>query len=590
MKKLLCLALLLLINLPVTANTQTPLPIDQAFTLSSELFGKDTVVLQWKIAPKHYLYRDRLRFQILKPTQAEVGKILSPAGQPKEDDIFGKYEVYSNAVNISVPIIHADLHHTLLAVTYQGCAEDGYCYPPTTRRLQIDFNKGSVTIIRPTAVTTNTALTPDTNTQEQPFFDLLSDHHLITLLLAFLGFGILLSLTPCVLPMIPILSGIIVGHQKTVLRGKSFTLSLIYVLSMACTYAIAGMLVGWLGGSMQTAFQQPWVILLFSLLFVLLALSFFGLYSLKLPSFLEQRIANISRHQKSGHYLGVMIMGCLATLIVSPCVTPALVGVLGYISKTGNAALGGAALFMLGLGMGLPLLLIGLAGGKFLPKAGAWMNIVEYSFGVLFLGMAIWMLDRLIPAPVILMLWSSLLIICAVYLGALSPTPLHGWGKLRKGVGVVILLYGFLLAAGAAQGNSNPLQPLSFSANTVRSSIASVPVKSLTAMQTALMDAKALNKPVLVDFYADWCVSCKEMENTIFKDAAVIAALNDFVVLKADITANDVDNKILMQHFQVIAPPTFLLFDAKGQQLKNMTRVGKMDTEAFLNYLKAPTF
>jgi thiol:disulfide interchange protein DsbD len=588
MKKLLCLlASLLLFSLPIAANTsQSPLPVDQAFALSAQLFGQDTIALHWKIAPKHYLYRDRLHFKIIKPTDAQIGTILFPKGIPKENDIFGKYEVYFNEVTIPVPIAHASPNDHLLEVAYQGCAEDGYCYPPTTRQLQIDFNKSSITIINPSNATTKAITPPNTNIQEKPFFDLFSDHHIITLLLAFLGFGILLSFTPCVLPMIPILSGIIVGHEKTVLRGKSFRLSLIYVLSMAITYAIAGMLVGWLGGSVQTVFQQPWVIILFSLLFVLLALSFFGFYSLKLPAHLEERIANISRHQKSGHYLGVMIMGCLATLIVSPCVTPALVGVLGYISKTGNALLGGAALFMLGLGMGFPLLLIGLVGRKFLPKAGAWMNIVEHSFGVLFLGMAIWMLDRIIPAPLALMLWSSLLVICSVYLGALSPTPPHGWGKLFKGIGFVMLLYGFLLAAGAAQGNGNLLQPLSFSVNTTQNTASFAPVKNLSELQAALTQAKILKKPVLVDFYADWCLSCREMENTTFKDAAVIAALNNFVVLKADITANDAGNKILMQHFQVIAPPTFLLFDSQGEQIKNLTRVGKIDTPAFLDYLK----
>lgn len=598
MKKLLYTILLLLTSLVAAAAdaTQSPLPPDRAFALSAQLFGKDTVVLHWKIAPKHYLYRDRLHFKVLKPAHAEVGGILMPMGQPKEDEILGKYEIYPEEVSISVPIINPNLEATTLEVNYQGCSEAGYCYPPTTRQLQINFNDNQIAITSVAAASpatqTATSLSQTSasqlNSQEKPFFDLLDDHHTFTLLLAFLGFGVLLSFTPCVLPMIPILSGIIVGHHKTVLRGKSFRLSLIYVLSMALTYAVAGMLVGWLGGGVQAFFQRPWVIILFSLLFVLLALSFFGLYSLKLPAALEERIANLSRHQKSGHYLGVMIMGCLATLIVSPCVTPALVGVLGYISKTGNALLGGAALFMLGLGMGVPLLLIGLAGGKFLPKAGAWMKIVEYGFGVLFLGVAIWMLDRIIPASLSLMLWSFLLVICAVYLGALSPTPLNGWGKLWKGVGFVILLYGFLLAVGAAQGNGNLLQPLSFSASASQASLSSshTTVKNLSELEAALANAKTLKKPVLLDFYADWCVACKEMEASTFKDAKVKNALSQFVVLRADVTANDADNRALMQRFKVIAPPTFLFFDAQGKELHHLTRVGKVEAEEFLEGLR----
>jgi thiol:disulfide interchange protein DsbD len=581
MKKLLCVLLWLFTSVSaIAADTLLPpLPVDQAFVFSAQLFGKDTVVLQWKMAPAHYLYRDRLHFSVLQPTDAIIGKVLFPPGKPKEDSILGKYEVYEKGVIIPIPISNASPEETVMTVSYQGCSAAGYCYPPTTRALRVHFNQDSVLIVTPEPV-------PQANTQEQPFFDLLSDHHLLTVLLAFLGFGMLLSLTPCVLPMIPILSGIIVGHQKTVLRGKSFTLSLVYVLSMAVTYAIAGMLVGWLGGSVQAAFQQPWVIVLFSLLFALLALSFFGLYSLKLPAYFEERIANISRHQKSGHYLGVMIMGCLATLIVSPCVTPALVGVLGYISKTGNAAFGGVALFMLGLGMGLPLLLLGFAGGKFLPKAGAWMQIVEYIFGVLFLGMAIWMLDRLIPGPLALMLWSTLLTVCAVYLGALSPTPVHGWGKLGKGFGVLVLVYGFLLAVGAAQGSTNPLQPLRFSSTEVAQSSASfMTVKNLAQMHAALARAQAENKPVLVDFYADWCVSCKEMDVKVFQHAEVREALQRFVVLRVDVTANNAESKALMQYYQVVAPPTFLVFAATGKALKNLTRVGEMKKDAFLRYL-----
>lgn len=592
MKKFFQLILLLFISYSAIANTtQEPLPVDQAFTLSAELFGQDTVVLTWKMAPEHYLYRDRFHFKILKPTDSGIGQILFPASKPKEDKIFGKYEVYENAVTLPIPIIHPDLQNTVLEVEYQGCAEGRYCYPPATRTFQIDFSQGTISAVAPLINNTDNTekkIPSTNNTQEQPFLDIFADHNLATLLLAFLGFGVLLSLTPCVLPMVPILSGIIIGHQKTMMRGKIFRLSLVYVLSMAFTYAIAGVLIGWLGGSVQSLFQKPWVLILSSFIFVLLALSFFGLYSLRLPARFEERIANLSRHQKSGHYLGVAVMGCLATLIVSPCVTPALVGVLGYISKTGDAALGGLALFTMGLGMGTPLLAIGIAGNKLLPKAGPWMTKVEYIFGVLFLGMAIWMLNRLIPAHIILMLWASLLIVCSVYLGALSLTPSDGWGKLWKGVGLLFLTYGILLAIGAAQGNSNPLQPISATFNTAstQNTLSFTPVKSLADVEAALARAKSENKRVLLDFHAAWCIACQEMELSTFKDPKVVAALNNFILLKADITANDVIDKQLMQHFQVIAPPTFLLFDGEGKLSENSKRVGKLNAEEFLAYIK----
>lgn len=570
----------------IALTTQEPLPVDQAFVLSTKLFGQDTVILNWKMAPGHYLYRDRFHVNILKPANAEIGHIIFPAGQPKEDQIFGKYQVYANVLGLPIPIIHPDPQNTLLEITYQGCSENAYCYPPTTREVQINFSQGTTSILNTSAkVPTQTSDRENGTTQEQLFLDVFSDHHLASLLLAFLGFGMLLSLTPCVLPMIPILSGIIVGHQKTMMRGKIFRLSLVYVLSMAITYAIAGVLVGWLGGNVQSVFQKPWVILLSSLIFILLALSFFGLYTIKLPARFEARIANMSHHQKSGHYLGVAVMGCLATLIISPCVTPALVGVLAYISKTGNAALGGIALFSMGIGMGVPLLIIGIAGKKLLPKAGPWMQTVEYIFGVLFLGMAIWMLDRLIPPSVILMLWASLLIVCSVYLGALSTTPSHGFGKLWKGLGLVLLTYGILLGIGAAQGNGSLLQPLSFSNSAPKKTTLFTPVKTIADVEAALIRAQSLNKPVLLDFYATWCESCREMEITTFEDPKVIARLNDFVVLRADVTANDAIDKELMQYFQVIAPPTFLLFDQEGQLLKNATRAGKLNVEEFLAYL-----
>ncbi len=579
------LILLGMVVCPALAVTsQQPLPAEQAFVLSASLFGKDTVLLKWQMAPQHYLYQERFVFKVVAPANATVGSILYPPGQPKEDKVLGNYHIYDQQLTIPVPIINPDPTSTVLQITYQGCSEDGYCYPPTTVNANINFSAGSV------ALTKTVTAKPVVNQQDR-FLQLLNSQRIFTIFFAFIGFGILLSFTPCVLPMLPIISGIIIGQRQQVTTAKAFRLSAVYVVSMAITYAIAGILVGYLGSSVQTAFQKPWILILFSLLFVFLALSFFGLYEIRMPARLEERIAKWSRHQKSGHYIGVAIMGCLATLIVSPCITPALVGVLGYIGRTGDAVLGGVALFALGIGMGLPIIIVCMAGGKLLPKAGRWMRTVETVFGVFFLAMAIWILSRILPGPITLLLWSALFIISAIYMGALSTTPEHGWGKLWKGCGWLFFIYGVLLLVGAAQGANNPLQPLTTHKFISSSAQPSQPlftqVNTLDAVQQAITNAKNQKKPVLLDFYADWCVSCQEMEHGLWQDANVRQQLGKVVALQANITANDAQDKTLMANFKIIAPPTVLFFNAQGQWLSTLTLVGKPSTEEFLAHLSA---
>ncbi len=660
MKKRLFSLLFLLFCPIILANmpSDEPIAADQAFTLTATTFGPDTLNFQWQIKPGYYLYKERVHFQLYDSAYTKIGQILSPPGQPEENEILGKYQIYTDTLSISVPIIFPDpstpktsaplppianqnqnrdendpstskttlnlspsdlkemgrRHHdeppqhsgayvrmanrdendpstskTMgISVNYQGCARTGYCYPPITRYFNVNFTQNIVTPVD--SPNQNTITVHTENNQQQPFIRLLSTHHIFRLLLAFFGFGVLLSLTPCVLPMLPILSGIIMGHQKTVLKSKALKLSMVYVLSMATTYALAGLLIGWLGGNLQSAFQQPWVISLFSALFVGLALSFFGLYTIQLPAYVEERIANIRSHQKSGHYIGVAVMGCLATLMVSPCITPALVGVLGYISQTGNSAIGGVALFAMGLGMGLPLILLGLAGKTLLPKAGPWMQTLEYIFGVLFLGMAIWMLSRILPGSVTLALWGCLSMGCSVYLGTFSQTSQHGWHKILKSIGLLAFVYSIFLLIGAAQGNTNLLQPLSNIPSTApqthtNNAITFTPIKKIADIQATLDKNSIPNKPILLEFYADWCISCQEMQATTFKDPQVLALLNQFTLLKADVTQNDAIDKQLMQHFQVIAPPTFLMLDSTGKPLTRLTRVGKMDSAEFINYL-----
>jgi thiol:disulfide interchange protein DsbD len=311
----------------------------------------------------------------------------------------------------------------------------------------------------------------------------------------------------------------------------------------------------------------------------------FGFYQIKLPARFEEKIANLSRHQKSGRYVSVAIMGCLATLIVSPCVTPALIGVLAYIGTSGNAKLGGIALFSMGFGMGIPLLLLGIAGGKLLPKAGAWMKTIEAVLGVMLLAVAIWILSRVIPGQVSMALWALLLIISAYFMGVFSANNGSGWKKLWRGFGFVFLVYGVLLIIGASKGNSNPLQPLA-SRCTYNSELTFTPVRTLADLDNALSKAKAEHRPVMVDFYADWCISCKEMAYTTFTNPAVKSTLQKFTVLQADVTRNDSNDKSLLNRFKVIAPPTFVFFDAHGNLLQQQTIVGKMDAPEFLKHLQ----
>jgi thiol:disulfide interchange protein DsbD len=441
------------------------------------------------------------------------------------------------------------------------------------------------------AATNNQSCPTPALTQQDKISDFLAHSSWFLIAIGFLGFGILLAFTPCVLPMIPILSSIIVGQGEEINTIKAFWLSLIYVLAMAITYAIAGVVAGLAGGYVQAFLQSPWVLGAFSIVFVLLSLSLFGLYELQLPSRFHHHVTHLSNQQTGGTYVGVAIMGCLSTLIVSPCVTAPLIGALSYIGKTGNAVLGGSALFSMGLGMGIPLVIIGTAGGKFLPKAGLWMNTVKAFFGVLMLGVAILLLSRIISPTTTMLLWAALLIISSIYMGAFTQTPATGIGKLWKGLSLIMLVYGFLLLIGAGMGNTNPFQPLVVQraipvVNTPQTEPFKI-ITSLEELQEAIDSAKAQDKPIVLDFYADWCLSCKEMDNTTFEDPRVQVLLSRFVVLRADVTSNDDANKALEHQFNVIAPPTILFFDQNGQELNKDRIVGAVDAATLLKQLKS---
>lgn len=592
MKNLLIVLLLLLISPISYSATNQPLPANQAYQLSTRVVDANTIEAHLAIAPGYYLYREYINASIQPDSVTRLGKIDLPEGIKEHNEILGDYQAYENEVTIKIPFIQAPTTPFSLILSYQGCAKSGFCYPKIRKTLSVHLTgnvaTSSVTIAASSVpnVPIITSQTPHVSEQDR-ITQILAGSNLLWIIISFFGFGLLLAFTPCVLPLIPILSSIIVGQQQLT-TAKAFKLSLVYVLSMAITYAAAGMLAALAGSHLQSALQKPGVLITFSLLFVLLALSLFGLYELRLPNVLQDRLVNLSNRQKGGHYVGVIIMGCLSTLIVSPCVSAPLVGALAYIGQTGDVFLGGIALLFMGLGMGLPLLIIGTSGGKLLPKAGPWMDNVKTFFGIMLLGVAIWLVHHILPGPVKLLLWGALLIITAINLNVFD-TVTTGIEKLAKGLGIIALIYGIVLIIGATVGNGNPLQPIALQkqdiAHSTTESLTFIPIKTVDDLQREITAANAQGRSVMLDFYADWCVSCKQLERETFNDSKVQTALKNFTLLRADVTANDSSDQALEAKLGVIAPPTLIFFDTHGQELKNYRIVGELGPEAFLNQL-----
>lgn len=573
-----------------------PLLVSQAFVPSVQVTTPDTLTAHWQIAPGYYLYQSHFQFKILSPRQARLAQPMFPPAQALHNAALGDLEVYADEVSISLPLRDPAPQNITLLMTYQGCSESGFCYPPVTQKVQANLITSSVQLEEQDTRAAALAMPPirqaNSDSNSSQFTHLFNTHHVFWLILSFLGFGILLAFTPCVLPMIPILVSIIAGQHKHINTRKAFLLSLTYVLSMAFTFAIAGVIAGLVGYSLQAALQNPWVISVFSLLFILLALSMFGFYELQLPRFLHHRLHHYHQKQSGGSYVSVAIMGCLATLIASPCVSAPLVGALSYISSTGNAVLGGVALFALGLGMGIPLLILGTSGGKFLPKSGAWMVKIKAVFGVLLIAVAILMLGRILPGPVNLLLWGAFAIICGIYLGAFDKTERGAHlQKFWKGCGLILGFYGLLLIVGAATGQSDPFKPLShFVAQPTVTQTTSVPANNfhratnLAQVQKLLQQAKAENKPVLIDFYADWCLDCLAIKKTVFDTTPVQTAWQGVMLIQADVTANDANSRALEQAYQVFAPPSLIFINAQGVETQRL--VGSIDAKTFLKALQ----
>ncbi|HOB61848.1 MAG TPA: protein-disulfide reductase DsbD [Candidatus Competibacteraceae bacterium] len=580
------------------------LEADQAFQLTLSATDPQTLEARWLIAPGYYLYRDKFQLSIPNAPGIQIVGTDIAAGEPKDDPHFGRQEIYHNeavlVAHLQRDAASAGAQDISVKADYQGCAEVGVCYPPLSQ---------TVTVSLPALAAASTASTPPTASPavdatqatatpkpaggdaEQDRLARLLDEQRFLAIPAFFGFGLLLAFTPCIFPMIPILSSLIAGQGANLTRRRAILLSLTYVLAMAVTYTIAGVLAALLGQNVQAWFQNPWVIGAFSGLFLLLALSMFGLYDLQLPGALQNRLVAWSNRQRGGHHAGVAVMGLLSALIVGPCVAPPLIGALSFIAVTGNVTLGAAALFALSLGMGAPLLIIGASAGHWLPRAGHWMERTKSVFGVLLLGVALWLLERILPAALTMVLWATLLIVTATYMGALQPA-VHGapaWRTLIKGLGLVLLIYGILLLVGVAAGGRDPWQPLRGIGLVAQASNAAQQPRFRTVKTVAEVEqavGAANGRPVMLDFYADWCVSCKEMERYTFADPTVQAALADMVTLRADVTANDAADQALLKRFGLIGPPAILFFGPDGRERSGHRVVGFVEAAPFAAHLR----
>ncbi len=569
---------------------------DQAFHLTTESTASGFKA-HFVIADGHYLYHDKMHITTTSGDVTTGPLQLSPA-EEKVDPQFGKVMVYHHFADVTLPYLTSNAGKSAtFKVGYQGCSSiSGICYPPQTREFTVKLpvvSAAAASTATPAAATapaTSRNAGPDLSEQDS-IARTLQAGNVWPALLLFFGLGLLLAFTPCVFPMVPILMGIIVGQGETQTTRSSFMLSLVYVLAMACTYTVVGVLVGLSGENIQAWFQNPWIISAFAAIFVALSFSMFGFYELQMPGAIQNKLVQISNNQRGGTMVGVAIMGFLSALIVGPCVTAPLVGALIYIADTGNAVFGGMALFALSMGMGAPLLLLGASAGKLLPKAGAWMDAVKAVFGVLLLALAIWLLERVAPAVLTMSLWAALLIVSAIYMGAVDalPAAASGWRKLWKGIGILLLASGLILLIGLASGSRNlfqPLQGLSMGSSNASAThaLAFRQIKGVAGLNAALASAKG--KPVMLDFYADWCVSCKEMESFTFSDPAVQQALAGSVLLQADVTPNDAQDTELYKHFGIIGPPSIMFFDKDGVEMRNMRVVGYMPAAEFKAHIE----
>ena len=562
------------------------LPPEQAFRVTADPDGANALRLHFVIADGYYLYKGRIHVSG-ESTLAQLGSPALPKGLPHKDDYFGEQEIYRQELEVTVPFARASAAAGTLAlkVVYQGCADKGLCYPPQTQLFNLNLAPASASA----AATPGAGADAPMVSKQDWFAEIIGHGNLFALVGVFLLAGLGLAMTPCVLPMVPILSGIIAGDGDKTTPMRGFLLALAYVLGMAITYTAAGAAAAMAGKQAQAFFQQPWILVLFAVLFIVLALAMFGLFELQMPSALQTRFAGASNRVKGGKFVSTAIMGALSSLVVTACVAPPLFAALAVIGKAANVGRGALALFSLSIGMGTPLLVVGASAGKLLPKAGPWMETVKAVFGVLFLGVAVWMFDRLVPARVEMLLWAA---VAFTGVWVLLGVGLRGGRRTRPRwvAATVVGLYGAALIAAAAAGGTNALLPFSgtglFGAS---GAVAELPFKRIATsadLDRELGAAGKDGKRAILDFYADWCVSCKEMDAHTFREPAVKAALSEYVLLKADVTANNAEDQALLKRFGIFGPPTTAFFAPDGKERTDFRLVGFTASEPFLVHLK----
>jgi thiol:disulfide interchange protein DsbD len=587
MRRLLSLFLLLL-ALPVSAslldnrpsatlgaplnNSADFLPVREAFKLSVVDNTADKVTLRFVATDGYYLYRHRFQFRI-EPADVGNGPAQLPPGEKKHDEYFGDVEVYHGILDVELPLKNAYKLPYTLFVTYQGCADKGLCYPPETERLELD-GKGAASNV-PAA----SSAAPVAGW---------GWHELLLFFIAGLG----LTFTPCVLPMLPILSGVVLRGQIGGLRGLS--LSLAYVLPMAACFALLGALMGVFGAelNLQARLQSAWVLVPFALFFGLFALAMFGVFELRLPRFISEPLDRMAGTAKGGSLWGAALLGVVSSLLVSPCVSAPLAGALLYITASGDAFGGGLKLFALGLGMGTPLVLFAVGGGTLLPKGGTWMVTVRNAFGVLLLAVSVWMLERVLPPSLALALWGLLAVGVALFLGALEFSYKAPRARLAQLLGLVLLVYGITAWVGALQGESDPLRPLGRPVASVAAPGAAAvadtwqTVKTPAELDAAFAAAKAANQPLLLDWYADWCISCKVIEREVLHAPEVTSQLGRYRLVRFDITDSNEEQRNLLNRYKLFGPPAILFFAPNGDEWTDVRVVGEIDAATFAERLR----
>ncbi|OEE80735.1 protein-disulfide reductase DsbD [Enterovibrio norvegicus FF-162] len=565
-----------LFNSPAPSIDSTPkfVPVDQAFPFNFTQQG-DRVYLDWQVMPGYYLYQDK--FEVKVSEDAKVGSMEMRQGQPYKDEFFGDVLIYKKPLTVTVPVLSAT-DSSSLNVTYQGCADAGFCYPPETVNVPLSaVTSGTSTTDKTPTVTQNQSETTATripSSGSQTDVSSLADNWWQPLL--FLGLGIGLAFTPCVLPMYPILTGIVLGGGKKT-HGQTFKLSMLYVQGMALTYTLLGLVVASAGLQFQAAFQHPYVLMGLSALFVVLALSMFGVFNLQLPTGLQTKLSEMSNHQKGGSSAGVFAMGAISGLICSPCTTAPLSGALLYVAQSGDLLTGAVTLYALALGMGIPLIIAAMFGNKLLPKAGAWMDKVKTFFGLILLAAPIFLLERLLPEEISIWLWAVWLLVSLGWLYHISRTLQPG--KLASILGIIAILG---LSTGAAYTYN------ALFVNSVKADIPEVNFTRITSiddLNRELAAAKQAGKPVMLDFYADWCVACKEFEKYTFHDSKVAPQLQDIVLLQADVTANRPQDIKLLISLNVLGLPTLDFWDADGNPMPDARLTGFMGPAPFLSHL-----